>query len=191
MKTKTILMLTLAVACTIASVFIASRQKTARPNAVAPAQTEHQPATVPVEVVTTPVPEKTVEIAVATEKSLAKPDSQKQNAGNPSNPKEPLQDPDARAALNLVGADPVAEQYWFAAINDPNLPDQEREDLMEDLNEAGLSDPQHPGLEDLPLIVNRIRIIEEIAPDADEFMLEHLGEAYKDLNNLLAGNPVQ
>ena len=61
---------------------------------------------------------------------------------------------------------------------------------MEDLNEDGLSDPQHPGPQDLPLIVNRIRIIEQLAPYADDFMLEHLGEADKDLRNMLAGQPV-
>jgi hypothetical protein len=101
--------------------------------------------------------------------------------------KPPVQDPAARAALSWVGADADAEQYWLAAISDPQLSDQEREDLMEDLNEEGLSDPQHPGPEDMPLIRNRLQLIEEIAPFADEFMLTHLGEAYKDLSHLLAG----
>jgi len=108
----------------------------------------------------------------------------------PANAKE-LQDPDARAALSLVGNDPVAEEYWMAAIFDPSLPDKERADLMEDLNEEGLSDPKHPGPEDMPLIVNRIRLIEAVAPQADEFMLPRLVEAYKDLHNLLAGKEVR
>ena len=56
---------------------------------------------------------------------------------------------------------------------------------------SGLSDPKHPGPEDLPVILNRLAIIEQLVPQADPFMLEHLGEAYKDLNNLLAGKPVQ
>jgi hypothetical protein len=90
----------------------------------------------------------------------------------------------ARDALALVGADQDAEDYWFDAISDPNLSDQQREDLMEDLNEEGLSDPKNPSADDLPLIVNRLRIIEETAPYADDFMLEHLGEAYKDLMNM-------
>src|SRR6185312_13641400 len=55
-----------------------------------------------------------------------------QNNVNPG--KQPLQDPDAREALALVGTDPAAEQYWLDAIFDTNLPDGEREDLMEDLN---------------------------------------------------------
>src|SRR5262245_53986962 len=42
---------------------------------------------------------------------------------------EPLQDPIARVALSLVGMDPDAEDYWFAAINDLSLPAHERQDL--------------------------------------------------------------
>lgn len=92
-----------------------------------------------------------------------------------------IQDPLARVALSLVGVDPAAEAYWVEAIFDPGLSDQEREDLMEDLNETGLSNPKRPAPEDFPLIANRIRIIEEVAPYADRFMLNHLGEAYNDL----------
>jgi len=67
---------------------------------------------------------------------------------------------------------------------------------MEDLNEEGLSDHKHPGPQDLPVILNRLAIIEEILPHADEFMMTHLGEAYKDLVNLAeitqgAGKPVR
>jgi hypothetical protein len=109
----------------------------------------------------------------------------------PAGQTEPLQDPVARDALSFVGADPDAEAYWLDAIYDTSLPDKEREDLMEDLNEDGLSDPKHPGPQDIPLILNRIALIEQIAPTADPFMQEPLGEAYKDLNDMLAGNPVQ
>ena len=87
--------------------------------------------------------------------------------------------------------EPEAEIYWTEAIFDQSLPDQEREDLMEDLNEAGLADPKHPTSEDLALIQIRLTKIEGLLPYADPFMLEHLGEAYKDLINLLAGLPVK
>ena len=98
--------------------------------------------------------------------------------------------------MSFVGADPEAEAYWLEAIFDPSLPDREREDLMDDLNEEGLSDHKRPGPEDLPLILNRLALIEQIAPEADEFMLPHLREAYKDLVNLAhitqgEGNPVK
>ena len=77
-------------------------------------------------------------------------------------------------------------------MNDPSLPAEERKDLIEDLNEDGLSDPKHPGPEDVPLIVNRLRLIEELAPNAiDQVNVDAFAEAYKDLNNLLAGKPVQ
>ena len=101
---------------------------------------------------------------------------------------EPHQDQLARAALSLVGTDnPDAEAYWLGAIFDTTLSDQEREDLMEDLNEEGLVNPGQATPQDYPLIYNRLRIIEEVAPYADEFMLEHLAEAYKDLMNLAEG----
>src|SRR6188474_293597 len=49
--------------------------------------------------------------------------------------KRELQDPEAREALRLVGVDAKAEAYWLKAINNPKLPGNEREDLIEDLNE--------------------------------------------------------
>jgi len=69
-------------------------------------------------------------------------------------------------ALSFVGAEPEAEAYWYAAINDPSLSPQERQDLIEDLNEDGLSDPKHPAPEDLPVILSRIRLIGLAAPYA-------------------------
>jgi hypothetical protein len=112
-------------------------------------------------------------------------------------PKQLLQDPVARIALAWVGLDPGAEAYWYAAINDPDLPANERQDLIEDLNEDGLSDPKHPTLEDLPLIVNRLSLIEEAGPNAmDQVNADAFQEAYKDLLNLAnvamgGGEPVR
>ena len=102
--------------------------------------------------------------------------------------KEPLQDPDARAALSLVGADAEAEKYWVAAINDSSLPTHERQDLIEDLNEEGFDDPKNLTLADLPLIVSRLQLIEDLAPDAmDKVNADAFAEAYKDLANMFAG----
>lgn len=101
-----------------------------------------------------------------------------------------VQDPDARLALSLVGTDPDAEDYWVQAINDPNLPAEERKDLIEDLNEDGLSDPKHPAPEDMPIIAGRIQLIEELASSAmDQVNADALAEAHKDLVNLLNGIP--
>jgi hypothetical protein len=99
--------------------------------------------------------------------------------------KPPIQDPMARSALAYVGADPDVEMYWYDAINDPSLPAQERQDLIEDLNEDGLTDPHRPTADDLPLILNRIQLIEEVVWDAmDEVNADAFLEAYKDLVNL-------
>ncbi len=111
--------------------------------------------------------------------------------------KEPLKDPIAREALSLVGLDPEAEAYWFEAINDMNLPPNERQDLIEDLNEEGLPDPKHPTIDDLPLIFSRLELIETIGPAAaDEVNADAFNEAYKDLLNLAelamgGGEPVK
>ena len=108
-----------------------------------------------------------------------------------------MKDPLAREALALVGVDPTAEAYWEAAINDPNLSAHERQDLIEDLNEDGLSDPKHPAPEDLPVILRRIQLIETGGPYAmDQVNADAFQEAYKDLVNLAnlamgGGDPVR
>jgi hypothetical protein len=109
-------------------------------------------------------------------------------AGRGRRPREELKDPVARVALCFVGADPDAEQYWIEAINDPSLSAHERSDLIEDLNEEGLADPRGRNAEDLPLIVSRILLIEEVAPYAmDQVNADAFLEAYKDLVNLFLG----
>jgi len=111
--------------------------------------------------------------------------------------KPPPQDEMARVALSFVGADPEAEEYWIGAINDPKLSGHERQDLIEDLNEDGLSDPHHPSPQDLPLILNRLLLIEALAPQAmDQVNADAFQEAYKDLVNLAdlamgGGEPVR
>ena len=71
------------------------------------------------------------------------------------------------------------------AINDARLSADERQNLIEDLNEDGLSDPKHPSEEDLPVILNRLALIEDLAPEAmDQVNLDAFAEAYKDLENL-------
>ena len=100
-----------------------------------------------------------------------------------SDPIVPL--PVAREALSYVGADPDAEAVWTAAINDPNLSAHERQDLIEDLNEDGFSDPKNVTPNELPLVMSRIALIEEMAPQAmDDVNAAAFAEAYKDLTNM-------
>jgi hypothetical protein len=108
--------------------------------------------------------------------------------------KKVIQDPVARDALALVGADPAAEQYWFAALNNPALSQSERQDLVDDLNEEGLPDPKHPTEDDLPVLMARIEMLEEARFwfGGDVYDWE---EPYRDLTNLVAvalggGKPV-
>ena len=102
-----------------------------------------------------------------------------------------VKDPDARAALSLVGTDPNAEAYWSQAINDPTMPSEERKDLIEDLNEDGLSNPKHPTAQDMPIIASRIQMLESMsASPMDNVNAQAMAEAYKDLVNLYNGLPV-
>lgn len=111
--------------------------------------------------------------------------AQAAQSAQPTRQKDPIHDPVARIALSFVGADPDAEAYWIDAINNPDLSAEERQNLIEDLNEDGLSDPENPTADDLPLIENRILLIEDIAPDAmDDVNAAAFQEAYKDLMNM-------
>ena len=57
--------------------------------------------------------------------------------------------------------------------------------MIEDLNETGFADPRRLSRDDLPLIVSRLELIEQLAPDAmDELNADAFAEAYKDLQNM-------
>ena len=103
--------------------------------------------------------------------------------------KEPL----ARLALNFVGADTQANAFYEQTINDPILNRSHRKNLIEDLNQDGFADTRNLTAKDLPLIENRIRLIEQMAPSAmDEVNAAAFKEAYKDLLNMrtkITGQP--
>ena len=65
------------------------------------------------------------------------------------------------------------------------MPASSRKNLIEDLNEDGFADPRHVTEDDLPLIYSRLRLIEEVGPDAmDDVNAAAFAEAYKDLVNM-------
>lgn len=94
-------------------------------------------------------------------------------------------EPFARLALAFAGADPQANQFYAETINDPTLTPDHRSNLIEDLNEDGFTDFRNLTANDLPLIENRIALIEQLAPDAmDDVNAAAFKEAYKDLLNM-------
>jgi len=173
-----------AVIAGITAVILLMRQS---PPKSAPAQrpsdTHIAPTTETAAIVVDEVPPTESAKAPPMKSTAPKPSLQTQSSVAPT-AKEPLHDPDARDALALVGFDPAAEQYWLDAIYDSSLPDNEREDLMEDLNEQGFTDPKNLTPDDLPLIESRLEIIDAILPNTDDFMRAHLLEAQKDLINM-------
>jgi hypothetical protein len=94
--------------------------------------------------------------------------------------KEPL----ARLALSYVGVDSQANQFYEKTINDLTLTKSHRSNLIEDLNEDGLNF-RNLTARDLPIIENRISLIEQLAPHAaDPVNAAAFKEAYKDLVNM-------
>jgi hypothetical protein len=94
--------------------------------------------------------------------------------------KEPL----ARLALSYVGVDAQANQFYEKTINDLTLTKSHRSNLIEDLNEDGLNF-RNLTPRDLPIIENRIALIEQLAPHAaDPVNAAAFKEAYKDLVNM-------
>jgi hypothetical protein len=94
------------------------------------------------------------------------------------NSKEPF----ARLALNFVGADQTANDFYVKAINDSGLSNEARKNLIEDLNQDGFANRKNLTANDLPLINSRMALIEQLVPSTtDQVNLAAMKEAYKDL----------
>lgn len=105
---------------------------------------------------------------------------------NPALTNSAAREPLARLALSYVGTDANANELYQQAINDPLLTKNHRRNLIEDLNEDGL-DFKNLTERDLPIIENRLALIEKLAPSAmDEANAAAFKEAYKDLQNMRA-----
>ena len=109
----------------------------------------------------------------------------------PVTQREPL----ARVALTWAGVDDHADQFYSAAIADPNLSPAARKNLIEDLNQDGFANPKKITAADLPLIQRRLALIEQLAPRTpDPVSTAAFAEAKKDLlamrdKVLAAGGP--
>jgi hypothetical protein len=92
----------------------------------------------------------------------------------------------AREALRAVGKDPAALVIWLRAINDPAMPEGDRSDLIEDLNDEGYDDLGSYTEADLQLILARLELIEQQMPLAkDAVNAWAFTEAYQDLLGML------
>jgi hypothetical protein len=186
---KTELVLGLLIVIFGIGLFVLSRQATEQP---VPGQPQHAPTIAESDVPLTSLSLAPSSPTTRTNARTAQPRQPQNN--QPPSPGNELQNQDARDALAMVGTDDDADQYWLNAIFDTSLPDKERQDLIEDLNEAGFDDPKNVTADDLPLILNRLELIDAVLPNADDFMTQHLLEAQKDLISMLAtasGQPQQ
>lgn len=89
-----------------------------------------------------------------------------------------------RTALGMIGHDPDADDAWISIINDPSVSANARSNLIEDLNEDGLS-YRNLTMDDLPVIEYRLELIEDLLPYAmDQVNEDAFKEARKDLENM-------
>lgn len=112
----------------------------------------------------------------------------------------PSKEPLARLALAYVGANAQAAELFHTAITDEQLTAHQHKELVEDLNQDGLSNKKTPTPADLELIANRYALtqayLQQDYVQNDKVLNEAFREADKDLRNLLqraaaaAANPV-
>jgi hypothetical protein len=89
-----------------------------------------------------------------------------------------------RTTLGMIGHDPDADDVWISIINDPSVSANARSNLIEDLNEDGLS-YRNLTMDDLPVIEYRLELIEDLLPYAmDQVNEDAFKEARKDLENM-------
>jgi hypothetical protein len=103
-------------------------------------------------------------------------------------------DPDSkeslgRLALTYVGASDQALQLYHAAALDPALKPDQRRNLVEDLNQDGLSNTRSPTPEDLKIIASRYALTQSYLQQDyvknDKVLNAAFLEANKDLANML------
>ena len=109
----------------------------------------------------------------------AAPSDQDQRSNDPA-----VKEQRGRTALGLIGRNPEADEVWIQTINDPSLSANARQNLIEDLNEDGLS-YRNLTSDDLPVIKYRIELVEGLRPYAmDKTNADAFQEAHKDLVNM-------
>lgn len=94
-----------------------------------------------------------------------------------------------RLALNYVGANEEALALFHKAALDPQLKPGQRRNLIEDLNQDGLSSGRNPTSEDLKLIANRYALTQSYLQQDyvknDKTLLAAFLEANQDLSRML------
>jgi hypothetical protein len=94
-----------------------------------------------------------------------------------------------RMALAYVGVDPKAGELFHATIMDNSLNANQRRNLVEDLNEDGLSDLKNFSSDDLTIISKRLALTESYLKQSyvqqDQTLKDAFQEANKDLKKML------
>lgn len=110
-----------------------------------------------------------------------------------------VKDADSKEAIGRIGltyigtannqANDQAVQLFHAAINDPSLSPDQRRNLIEDLNQDGLSNRRNPTPDDLKIIANRYELaqayLQQPYVQNDPVVTDAFQEALRDLAHML------
>lgn len=96
--------------------------------------------------------------------------------------KEPLVD----AVIERVGQHPQAAQLLHSMVTDESLPPKLREEAIRELDDEGINE-DNPGPNDLPIIIERWRILQALRPDVrDPNLLQFVDRISANLGQLQA-----
>jgi hypothetical protein len=92
----------------------------------------------------------------------------------------------AQVALDSAGSDPIADQFFRAALADTSLPSDNRRNLAEDFADHG-TNPKNPSAKDFQVMQNRLAQLDDLRGEAsDPLVIAGIAEAQKDLNKFIA-----
>jgi hypothetical protein len=91
----------------------------------------------------------------------------------------------AQVALDSAGTDPLADQFFRAALADTALPSDNRRNLAEDFADHG-TNPKNPSAKDFQIMQNRLAQLDQLRGEAtDPLVIAGIAEAQKDLNKFI------
>ena len=92
----------------------------------------------------------------------------------------------AQVSLDSAGLDPSADQFFKMALNDPNIPADDRRNLAEDFADHGVN-AKNPSARDFQVMQNRYGQLDQLMANAtDPLIVAGLTEAKKDLTKFIS-----
>ncbi len=97
----------------------------------------------------------------------------------------------AQVALETAGTNPMADNFFYAAMGDASLPADNRKNLAEDFADHG-TNPNNPSPHDIEVMQKRLAVLDQLLTEVTEpLVIAGINEAQKDLNKFINKYAVQ